>query len=110
MEPFRPRPPRTNHWTGNTERKKPRYCDFYVFGVIDGEGEVQQDVCVETGDTICLEGWYPQDHHTEPGERWYFESDAYHLKQWAEENGMKAFKHGYMFDQLPEPHDKYEDE
>lgn len=89
--------------------------DFYIFGIIDGLGDVHRAVCLETGDTIYLEGYMPDklpEGHPKPewaGEMFYYESDAYHLKQWAADNGMESFKHGYKYDDLGEPWKVYED-
>jgi len=52
-------------------------------------------VCNDTADTVCIEGRLPAEHPDNPGERFYFESEAYHLKKWAEENGMVSFEHGF---------------
>lgn len=83
---------------------KPKYCDFYVFGVIDDDGEEQQDVCNEPSDTIWLAAW---DNDLE-GTR-VFECDAYHLRDWAEIYGFTWFKRGYMYNDLPAPTVNYDD-
>jgi len=85
-----------------------QFCDFYIFGLVDGLGDTIQAPVEDPSETICIDGYMPEDHPKHPGEKFYFESDAYHLKQWAEENGMVAFKHGYMYNQLPKPHVVYE--
>lgn len=85
------------------------YPDFYVFGLIDGLGDIHRDVVTETGDTIFIEGYFPSDHPTDPGALFCFESDAYHLSDWAKENGMKAFKYGYKYESLGEPWKIYEE-
>jgi len=79
------------------------HADFYVFGLVDGEGELIRAVVNDPSDTICIEGSLPGDHSADPNGRFHFESDAYHLSAWARENGMSAFQHGYMYDQLSEP-------
>jgi hypothetical protein len=77
--------------------------DFYVFGLVDGAGDLIRCVVEDEYDTICIDGYLPADHPKDPGSEFHFESDAYHLDKWAKENGMVPFKHGYKFDQLSEP-------
>lgn len=85
-------------------------CDFYIYGVVDGTGEHLIAVVEVTDQCILLEGFLPDDHPTDPGKEFEFESDAYHLKEWAEENGMRTFKHGFMINQIGEPFKIYENE
>ena len=79
------------------------YADFYIFGVIDACGETVQAVCDDPSDIIQIHA------DVVGGGRDTFESDAYHLKAWAESHGLKHFKHGYKFAQLGEPWKVYED-
>lgn len=85
-------------------------CDFYIYGVVDGTGEHLLAVVEETEQCIILTGVFPDDHPNHPGEEFDFESDAYHLREWAEENGMRTFKCGYMFNQIGPPFKVYENE
>lgn len=68
--------------------------DFHVYGVVDGKGEIVQTVCDDPSDTICLDGRY------DTGKVWHFESDAYHLANFAREKGFEFFHYGCMFSEI----------
>ena len=68
--------------------------DFYVFNITDADGVVHREVCGDTCGTIQFD--------ISIGDKWHhFESDAYHLADWAESLNLKYSQDGYMFDDLP---------
>lgn len=75
-----------------------RPCDFYVFGVIDGQSEQQYAVCEDPSDCIFIEGQLLENDSNNPGEIFEFETKAYRLKEFADEYGLDYFEHGYDFD------------
>lgn len=85
------------------------FCDFYVYGLIDGAGDTLRAVCGWDVDAIEIAGVFPENHPTHPSGEFNFCDDALCLKRFAEENGLEHFKHGYNFEQLGTPHIVYED-
>lgn len=64
-------------------------CDFYVFGLVDGQGERIQAICTKEDETIIIDG------HFNDGREFAFEAKARHLHDWAVQNDLKPFKYGY---------------
>jgi hypothetical protein len=56
--------------------------DVFLFILVDANGGERSAVCGDTSDTICTGG------HDAKGVYHQFESEAYHLAHWAEENGF----------------------
>jgi hypothetical protein len=81
----------------NVANKDHELPDFYVFGIVDAVGDSHRAVCDETGDSIYVEGLKTD------GTYEHFESDAYHLRDWAEEHGFTYFCYGYLYTSLGEP-------
>lgn len=68
--------------------------DFYVLGVLDEGGHEYKTVCEDMADVIFL---------PEIG----FESEAYHLKEWASNGPYRYFKYGYTWSDLGDPNYVY---
>jgi hypothetical protein len=81
----------------NVASKDNERPDFYVFGVIDANGDTHRDVVPNTGDDIYIAALTEGDYYEE------FESDAYHLKEWAAANGFTYFVQGFKWSSLGKP-------
>jgi len=58
--------------------------EYLIYTVTDSHGNKDATVCNESSDTIQICGMKNKDN----GDT-YFESDAYHLKNWCEENNFE---------------------
>lgn len=57
---------------------------FYIYAIRDSHGNEWGTVTEESGNTVSVHGGLK----TADGEPVYFESEAYHLRRWAVENGF----------------------
>jgi len=57
---------------------------YFIYVVNDSHGKKDATVANEPSDTIQICGMKDK-----KGEALYFESDAYHLKNWCDENGLE---------------------